>query len=235
MRRSALSAAAVLTAFTLAACGSTSAPTAAPNAPGPMMTAPTAAGDHNQADVMFAQMMIPHHEQAIEMATLASTRSDNPEVQALAAQIQTAQQPEIEQMRGWLASWGMPTMPAGRGPDGRGPAGTGPAGTGPDGMGPAGRGPDGRGPGGAMPGGPPAGPPGGWMSRGDMTKLEGLSGTEFDREFLTRMTAHHQTAITMAQAVQANGRHEPTKTLATNIIRTQTEEINQMAELLKTV
>jgi uncharacterized protein (DUF305 family) len=216
MRCVALSAAAVATAFILAACGGTAAPTAAPNAPGPMMTAPAADGDHNQADVMFAQMMIPHHEQAIEMAQLAATRSDNPEVKALAAQIQAAQQPEIEQMRGWLASWGVPTMPAGAGPDGRGPVG-------------------GMGPDGTVPGGPPAGMPGGWMGRGDMARLEGLSGTEFDREFLTRMTAHHQTAITMAQAVQANGRHEPTQTLAATIIRTQTEEINQMAELLKTL
>ena len=72
-------------------------------------------------------------------------------------------------------------------------------------------------------------------NRGDMAKLEGLSGTEFDREFLTMMTAHHGTAITMAQAVQVNGRHEPTKTLAANIIRSQTEEINQMAEPLKSI
>jgi uncharacterized protein (DUF305 family) len=77
--------------------------------------------------------------------------------------------------------------------------------------------------------------PGEMMSSGDMTKLEGLSGTEFDREFLTMMTAHHQTAINMAQAVQTNGRHEPTMTLATNIIRSQTEEINQMAEMLKSI
>jgi uncharacterized protein (DUF305 family) len=49
------------------------------------------------------------------------------------------------------------------------------------------------------------------------------------------MTVHHQTAITVAQAVQAHGRHEPTKNLAANIIRSQAEEINQMAELLKSI
>ena len=210
MRRIAVSAAAVLAALTLAACGSTSAPTAAPNTPGPMMTAPAADGDHNQADVMFSRMMIPHHEDAIEMAKLAQTRSDNPDVKALAAQIQAAQQPEIEQMKGWLASWNEPTMPAGMGPDAMGQGGN-------------------------MPSGMPTGMPGGMMSSGDMTKLEGLSGSEFDREFLTMMTAHHETAIKMAQAVQANGRHEPTRTLAANIIRSQTEEINQMAEMLKSI
>ncbi|HVM13176.1 MAG TPA: DUF305 domain-containing protein [Pilimelia sp.] len=78
--------------------------------------------------------------------------------------------------------------------------------------------------------------PGGMMmSSEDMAKLEGLSGKDFDREFLTMMTGHHETAINMARAVQANGRYEPTKTLATNIIRSQTDEINQMTELLKSI
>jgi uncharacterized protein (DUF305 family) len=71
------------------------------------------------------------------------------------------------------------------------------------------------------------------MGSGDMARLEGLSGKAFDREFLTSMTSHHQGAIDMARAEQANGRYEPAKTLAANIIRTQTEEIATMAELLK--
>lgn len=57
-------------------------------------------------DLMFAQMMIPHHEQAVEMSTLAETRSTNPDVLALAAQIKKAQSPEIRQMQGWLDSAG---------------------------------------------------------------------------------------------------------------------------------
>ncbi len=61
---------------------------------------------HNDQDVTFAQMMIPHHEQAIEMATLAETRASNPEVKQLAAEIKGAQDPEIATMRGWLKSWG---------------------------------------------------------------------------------------------------------------------------------
>jgi uncharacterized protein (DUF305 family) len=54
------------------------------------------------ADIMFAQMMIPHHQQAVDMGTLAETRAENPEVKALAAQIKAEQAPEIEQMKGWL-------------------------------------------------------------------------------------------------------------------------------------
>lgn len=71
------------------------------------------AADANSADVMFAQMMIPHHEQAVEMSDmlLAKTGID-PEVTALAEQIKAAQQPEIEQMEEWLDAWGadMPGM-----------------------------------------------------------------------------------------------------------------------------
>jgi uncharacterized protein (DUF305 family) len=58
-------------------------------------------------DIMFAQMMIPHHEQAIEMSTLVETRSTNPEVLALAAQIKAAQAPEIAQMTTWLDAAGV--------------------------------------------------------------------------------------------------------------------------------
>jgi uncharacterized protein (DUF305 family) len=61
-------------------------------------------------DIMFAQMMIPHHEQAIEMSTLAETRTTNPEVLALAAKIKSAQTPEIEQMKAWLAVSGSSDM-----------------------------------------------------------------------------------------------------------------------------
>ena len=72
----------------------------------------TPAGDTgaSAADAMFAQMMIPHHEQAVEMSTLAETRAADPEVKALAAEIKAAQQPEIDQMRAWLEEWDMPVM-----------------------------------------------------------------------------------------------------------------------------
>jgi uncharacterized protein (DUF305 family) len=73
-----------------------------------------AQGSFNDADVMFAQMMIPHHQQAVDMATLAETRAADPELKKLAAQIKGAQDPEIKMMTGWLQSWGKPTsMPGG--------------------------------------------------------------------------------------------------------------------------
>ncbi len=57
-------------------------------------------------NVEFAQQMIPHHEQALEMAALVAVRSADPDVEALAAKIEAAQAPEIEQMQTWLAQWG---------------------------------------------------------------------------------------------------------------------------------
>ena len=65
----------------------------------------------NDADVMFAQMMIPHHQQAVEMSDLILDKSGiDPEVKALAEQIKGAQQPEIDTMNGWLKAWDA-TMP----------------------------------------------------------------------------------------------------------------------------
>ena len=55
-------------------------------------------------DQMFAAMMIPHHEQAIEMADIALGKSTGPEILALANEIKAAQDPEIEQMKSWGSS-----------------------------------------------------------------------------------------------------------------------------------
>jgi len=67
---------------------------------------------HNDADVMFAQHMIPHHQQAVEMSdTLLAKQGIDPRVIELANQIKAAQGPEIQQMQGWLTQWGAPAMP----------------------------------------------------------------------------------------------------------------------------
>ena len=62
--------------------------------------------DANQADVTFAQDMIPHHRQATEMTDLAPARTENADVLQLAEQIAKAQEPEIKTMTGWLEEWG---------------------------------------------------------------------------------------------------------------------------------
>lgn len=62
--------------------------------------------EHNDADVEFVQMMILHHQGALEMAVLAEGRAQSEEVQQLASDIQFAQQPEIDLMTSWLETWG---------------------------------------------------------------------------------------------------------------------------------
>lgn len=66
------------------------------------------AGDFNDADVTFAQMMTPHHEQALAMAKLADGRASDAAIKDIAAKIEKAQGPEITTMKGWLRSWGKP-------------------------------------------------------------------------------------------------------------------------------
>jgi uncharacterized protein (DUF305 family) len=58
----------------------------------------------SSTDLMFADMMIPHHEQAIQMSELAIVISDNEQIVSLARQIKAAQAPEIEQMKLWQDS-----------------------------------------------------------------------------------------------------------------------------------
>ena len=55
--------------------------------------------EFSSQDAMFAEMMIPHHKQAIEMSDLALAKSKSDEILSLAKQIKEAQQPEIELMR----------------------------------------------------------------------------------------------------------------------------------------
>src|SRR5688500_14913135 len=100
---------AVVVAVVLSACrsGDDSMPGMGPS---PSKGATTSATAGNDSDVMFAQMMIPHHQQAVEMAELAATRASDPEVKELAAKIKAAQAPEIATMTGWLTAWGKSAM-----------------------------------------------------------------------------------------------------------------------------
>ena len=82
---------------------------AAPSTSQSSSSAPAAA--HNMADMHFAQMMIPHHQQAIEMSDIILAKQGiDPRVVDLAKQIKDAQGPEIETMQGWISQWGMPGM-----------------------------------------------------------------------------------------------------------------------------
>ncbi|MGW8632347.1 DUF305 domain-containing protein [Streptomyces sp. NPDC055793] len=114
-RRVAAVVATAAAAFVLAACGGDgggghegSHGAASASATDPAGPAGNEAGEqaHNAQDVAFAQGMIPHHRQALEMARLAADRSATPEVADLAARVEKAQDPEITTMTGWLKTWG---------------------------------------------------------------------------------------------------------------------------------
>ncbi|WP_025617810.1 DUF305 domain-containing protein [Salinispora cortesiana] len=68
----------------------------------------TVTGAHNSLDTWYVRMMIPHHEQALEMSELAPGRAADPQVAALAARIRASQAPEIEVLRAWLEARNLP-------------------------------------------------------------------------------------------------------------------------------
>lgn len=114
-----VSAAALAAAIALAGCAATSS--APDSSPAPESSMPgmdhhgsgestdTPAADHNSADTMFAQMMIPHHEQAVTMSDLMLAKEGlDPQIEELATKIKAAQGPEIEKMDEWLEAWDEP-------------------------------------------------------------------------------------------------------------------------------
>ncbi|WP_338932802.1 DUF305 domain-containing protein [Streptomyces netropsis] len=101
-----MTAAVLTTVLVLAGCGGngdSGRPSATAQA---SVTVP--AGQHNRADVAFAQGMIPHHRQAIVMAEMAENHASSDAVKALAEKIKKAQAPEIDTMTAWLNAWGEP-------------------------------------------------------------------------------------------------------------------------------
>ena len=173
---------------------------------------------HNDADVKFAQGMIPHHQQAIEMSDmLLGKQGIDPEVISLADEIKNAQGPEIEQMQGWLQEWGASSSPA--------PA-TSTAMPGHD-M------PAHQMPGrdmGKMPG--MGGSGHGMMSEADMAALQNAQGAEASRLFLTQMIAHHKGAIMMAQEEIEIGQFPAAVEMARAIVSSQQAEIDTMQGML---
>jgi uncharacterized protein (DUF305 family) len=157
--------------------------------------------------VSFAQLMIPHHQQAVQMAELAITNASSPEVLKLADQIKAAQGPEISTMESWLTGWGVGDQMEGMDPS----APT-------------------NGDMGGMDMGGLSGA--GMMSMEDMDKLSKATGTDFDRMWLQMMIAHHQGAITMAQQVLDTTSNPDVQKLAQAVVDGQTTEIDTMQQLL---
>lgn len=157
---------------------------------GSMMTDKKASSSYTSSELMFAQMMIPHHQQALTMSELALKTSKNEEVLALAKQIRDAQTPEIEQMQKWLDVSDAPvahdhSMEMG-----------------------------------------------GMLTEKELTELASATGSNFDQLFLKGMIAHHEGAIHMAYMIKDTSNSE-VKQLYTNIVTSQSAEIETMKALLK--
>lgn len=156
----------------------------------------------SEADIAFAQLMIPHHEQAVQMADMALNQATTAEVRQLAQQIKDAQDPEIQQMRGWLQAWGAPEQMAGV--EGMDHGGMDMGGQSADGM----------------------------MSDDDMTALMDAEAADFDRMWLEMMIGHHKGAIQMAETVRQQSQNADVTALADAIVSGQEAEIATMEQLL---
>lgn len=97
----------LLGGFTLTACGDDSMP-GMNHATPPANSSSTSTANFNDTDITFATQMIPHHQQAVQMAGMAEYTATTPEVKKLATAIKAAQDPEIKTLSGWLTSWGKP-------------------------------------------------------------------------------------------------------------------------------
>jgi uncharacterized protein (DUF305 family) len=87
----------------VAACGGQSTPERTDPSPGQ----DSRSAEHNAADVAFAQGMIPHHRQAVDMTAMVPSRSTNPDLMVMATHISSDQQAEILTMKGLLGQWGV--------------------------------------------------------------------------------------------------------------------------------
>ncbi|GAA4924945.1 DUF305 domain-containing protein [Actinoplanes utahensis] len=145
----------------------------------------------NKADVTYAQMMIAHHAQAIQMAELAPDRAADPGVKNLASRISAAQGPEIGALRAWLADRGQPESDPAH--DHATMAGM--------------------------------------QSTQAMAELTAARGADFDRRFVTMMTAHHKGAQTMVGDLLQQGSDLKLSEMGNETAIEQVSEIRRMAEL----
>ncbi|QUH00706.1 DUF305 domain-containing protein [Saccharopolyspora erythraea] len=209
----------VLAAGLLGACSTPEppqAPVVLPGAPGDEPKVATGeevqglgrSAPPGEAEATYVAMMIPHHEQALEMTALAPERAQHPQVRALAERIGGAQKPEIDMMRGWQASHGAQEHAGHGGQPGQ--AGHGGHVGGPE-TGHA-----------AMPG---------MATPAQLAELAAARGDDFDRLFLRLMTAHHEGAVTMATDLLTRGLDEQVHAMAQDVLVTQSDEIATMRAL----
>lgn len=184
----------------------------APGHPNKTLTPATAATPPRKpsdADIVFMQGMIMHHNQAVEMTALLAVRGADPAVKEMGRRIAVSQTDEMRYMKQWLTERGFPTTMT------------------VDGM-PMDM------PGMDMSAMMPAMP--GMLTPAQMATLKAASGPAFDHLFLTGMIQHHTGALTMVKDLFANpgaGQDPQLFDFASDVDNTQTAEIDIMKGLLK--
>jgi uncharacterized protein (DUF305 family) len=169
-----------------------------------------------QPDRRFIEMMIPHHQGAVDMAKLALSKAKHPEIKKLAESIIKDQNQEIAQMKAWYKQWYATEVPAtpAHGMGMSAPSGTGTSQTGTHGM--------------SMNSG--MGMMGGGMMNMMTGDLEALKNApDFDKTFIQQMIPHHKMAVMMAGMVVDSERPEM-RNLAKSILQTQSDEIERMRQ-----
>ncbi len=171
----------------------------------------------DSVDAGFARDMSRHHLQAVEMANLALTRSQDADVQRLAFDISSTQTNQVGRMQGWLTLWGLP-LTSGETMGWMG--GTAMAGHDMSGHGAATEAADGA----VMPG---------MATEAELAQLRSLSGTPFDVMFLQLMIRHHQGGLEMAEYGRQHAGEAVVRSLARSIAETQTAETTTMEQMLR--
>lgn len=167
-----------------------------------------------QTDQHFIEMMIPHHQQAVEMADIALTRAQHPEIKNLAVAIKKDQNREIEQLRTWYQAWYGKEVPV-------------MAMTHQEMMASHGNMCQ------QMQMNPPDTmkmPMNGKMHCMNMDLETLKNAPDFDKEFIRQMISHHRMAVKMSQMIAKTTTKPEIRNLAKSIIKTQTVEINQMQQ-----
>ncbi len=164
--------------------------------------------NQQQADQHFIQMMIPHHQGAIDMANLALTKATRPELKQLAEAIKTSQSQEIQEMKVWYKQWYGKEVPAASGMMNMPMMGM-PMQSGS----------------GKNQGMPMNSGQGKDMMSMDLTALKNAK--NFDQVFIAEMIPHHQMAVMMSAKVLTSP-HPELRNLGKAVIQAQTTEIEEM-------
>lgn len=169
----------------------------------------------DSVDVGFAQDMSVHHQQAIDMSSIAMTNAVDPLVRNLAFDMLTSQQNQVGQMQGWLAIWDRAAV----GSDGY----MGWMSADEHGHSMSSMANDSGGPVAAMPG---------MASTDELAALRQATGPAVDVMFLQLMLRHHEGGLSMMEYASDHAETPALKQLAAKMISTQQGESTLMTQML---